>query len=253
MMSSQLDLQRPKVLNNRRVQSWFSLKNAERIHTEREIAGLNLGLNTNESAKIVQQNRETLAKEISVNPAQLAFASQVHGTEIKEIKTGGLYEGVDGFITSVPDLALCIQVADCAALLMGDPERGLIAAVHAGWRGAAGGIVPKAVKMMSDRGASPSRMEVFISPCIAVHNFEVGEEVARQFPGAFVDRENYKKPHVDLKAFLRDQLLGEGIKEQLIECDPGCTIDGDKEYYSFRREGSGSGRMMGIIKLNDHA
>lgn len=251
-MSFLPELQKPKVLNSHGIQSWFSLKNAERIHPEREIAGLNLGLNTNELPEVVQQNRAMLANQISVSPEQLVFARQVHGTEIKEVETGGLYTDVDGFITSVPDLALCIQVADCAAILIGDAESGLIAAVHAGWRGAAGGIVHKAITMMSERGASPSRMEVFISPCIGVQNFEVGEEVATQFPEAFVDRDNYEKPHVNLKAFLCNQLRSEGIDEQAIECDPGCTIDGHNKYYSYRREGPKSGRMMGIIKLNRH-
>ena len=147
-------------------------------------------------------------------------------------------------------MALAIQVADCAAVLLGDSEAGIISAVHAGWRGAVADIVPKAVQKMVSLNAEPKNIKVFISPCISQKQFEAGEEVAEKFPDEFVDRNSYSKPHIDIKRFIQSQLLNAGIFEEHIEVHGSCTFS-DSDYYSYRRDGNRSGRMMGIIKLNE--
>ncbi|MGF1669960.1 MAG: polyphenol oxidase family protein, partial [Balneolaceae bacterium] len=147
-------------------------------------------------------------------------------------------------------LILGIQVADCAAILLSDPENHIIGASHAGWRGAAAGIVMKTISMMISAGARPDRMIAFISPCISQEKFEVGPEVAEQFPDEYVDSKSFKKPHVDLKGFIKHQLLRTGIPDKQIETSELCTyLDRDK-FYSFRRERHRAGRMLGMIRLN---
>lgn len=220
------------------------------LHLNNDIPGLNLGLNTGEEETIVLRNRALLLNEIGIDDDQIAFATQVHGTNIEVIHKGGTYENTDALVTNTPTLALAIQVADCAAVLLGDTENRVIGAAHAGWRGAASNIIPKTISKMKSLGADPKYMSAFISPCISQENFEVGEEVASQFPDEFIDRSNFKKPHVDLKSFIRQQLLEMGMFDSKIELNKHCTIS-DERFYSYRRQKEKSGRMMGVIKLNE--
>ena len=250
-MSSHIDLIKPGLLNNESISSWFTLRNHEWVHPDKTIAGLNLGLNTSEKASVVLNNRKQLLDTIGVSTEQIAYGVQVHKTGIQQVTKGGIYDDTDGFVTTREGLALGIQVADCAAILMGDDKNKVIAAAHAGWRGAVADIVPKTIHKMIELGAETKQIKVFVSPCISLKNFEVGEEVAAKFPDKFVDRTNYAKAHVNLKAFIRHQLQQEGIENQHIEIDSSCTID-NESFYSYRRQKDQSGRMMGIIKLNKY-
>jgi YfiH family protein len=150
----------------------------------------------------------------------------------------------------VSGLTLAIQVADCAAVLLWDENRKIIGALHAGWRGAVGEIIYIGIEKMMKQGASPSDMKAFISPCISIRNFEVGQEVADQFPPEFVDYSTFKKPHVDLKGFIKDQLMNKGLSEHNIEVRSECSVS-NESFYSYRREGKKSGRMMALIQISD--
>ena len=250
MMSSHIDFIKPDLLNNEKISSWFTLRNHHIVQVHSHIPGFNLGLNTSEKMSVVLTNRETLLEQINVKSDQLAYAVQVHKTDVKEVTEGGVYKDTDGFVTTKSGLAIAIQVADCAAVLFGDDENGVIGAAHAGWRGAVGNIVPKTVSKMIAAGADLESIKAFVSPCISLENFEVGEEVAAEFPDEFVDRTNYAKPHVDLKEFIKHQLLSEGLLESHIDVNESCTIS-NENFYSYRRQKEQSGRMMGIIKLNE--
>tara|TARA_R110002124_G_scaffold287314_1_gene472613 strand:- start:3476 stop:4231 length:756 start_codon:yes stop_codon:yes gene_type:complete len=248
MKSYQPDFIKPSIFDEERISSWFT-KKGESVQDDYEIEGLNLGFNTKEKKETVEGNRNFLANNISTDVSNIAFANQVHGNEILEVKKGGIYENIDGFITREKGLALAIQVADCAAILLADSKAGIISAVHAGWRGAEASIVPDALQKMIALGADLKDIKVFLSPCISQEKFEIGEEVASKFPDGFIDRKSFSKPHMDIKGFIKSQLLNAGVFESNIEIDSGCTFS-DSDYYSYRRDGKKAGRMMGIIKLN---
>lgn len=249
MKSSQIEIIHPNKLNREGISSWFTLRNHENINSDHNIAGLNLGLNTDESQEIVNQNRKLLMKELGIEEQQFAYAKQVHKTHIERIDKGGEYPDTDGMVTNKENLVLAIQVADCAAILLGDSKNRVIGAAHAGWRGAVGNICIKAVDQMKDLGADPKYIKAFISPCISLKNFEVGPEVAEQFPSRYVDFTSFKKPHVDLRLFLKDQLKSMEIVDGNIEVNQNCTIE-NENLYSYRRQKEKSGRMMALIKLN---
>lgn len=249
MKSYQPDFIKPSIFDSDAVSSWFTKKGLS-VQDNYKIEGLNFGYNTEEDEEVVKGNRNFLANSISTPISDIAFANQVHGNEILEVSKGGIYDGIDGFITKEKGLALAIQVADCAAVLLSDSKAGIISAVHAGWRGAEANIVPNAIQKMIRLGGDPKDIKVFVSPCISKEKFEVGEEVAEKFPSQFVDRKNYSKPHINIKEFIQSQILSAGIVKEHIEIDGSCTFS-DSEYYSYRREGKKSGRMMGIIKIND--
>src|SRR5699024_4125036 len=209
--------------------------------------GLNLGFNTSEAPDIVAKNRKALWQDQNISSDWVAYAKQVHSNRVKVVKNGGTFSNTDALITQVPGLAMAIQVADCAAILLADTQSSTIAAVHAGWRGAVGDILPITLSKMNELGVRNRNIKAFISPCISVKNFEVGTEVSSQFPPKFVDNQSYKKPHIDLKAFLNFQLMKNGILQKAIETAHACTMHSGN-YYSYRREGKQSGRMMAVIQ-----
>jgi YfiH family protein len=159
----------------------------------------------------------------------------------------GLVPETDGLITATDGLTLGIKVADCAAILFCDPVAGISAAVHAGWRGAVGGIHRNALRMMTEAGCEPGRIQAWISPCIGIAAFEVGEEVADRFPDRFVHREGVAKPHVDLGGFLRAELESIGLSPSHILQDGRCTVEHPELFWSYRREAQDAGRMMALI------
>lgn len=231
------------------VSAYFTEANRDLINADGTIPGLNLGYNTSAATKEIEQNFKALFNELEWDHQNLAIAEQVHGTHIEIVDKPGTYKNCDGLITKKAGLAIAIRVADCAAILVADPLNNVIGAFHAGWRGAAGNIIKKGVKLMTEQGAEVKNMRTFCSPCIMEKNFEVGTEVAELFPKQFVNSKDYTKPHVNLQAFIRHQLIGAGVTESNIDVVEMCTMDHD-QFYSYRREREGAGRMLAMLKLN---
>lgn len=234
------------------IKAWFTLKNSRYGIEGGNISGLNLGFNTTEKKEIVAENRLTLLASLDIDPEWVAYGDQVHSNRIRVVTEGGTFPSTDGLITQIPGLALAIQVADCAAILLWDAKNKIIGALHAGWRGAASDIVPAGIDKMKKLGAEPHSMSAFVSPCISLKNFEVGPEVADLFPDKFVDYEHFEKPHVDLKGFLKHQMQEAGLSDEQIEINPKCTIEDVENLYSYRRQGKKSGRMMAIIQITEN-
>jgi len=181
------------------------------------------------------------------DPDIMAVAEQVHGNKVRWVDSNGLYTATDGLITQTSGLTIGIKVADCAAILFSDPVNGIVAAVHAGWRGAADGIHHNAIAMMVEAGSNPADIVAWISPCIGIEAFEVGEEVAVRFPERFVHRDGYEKPHVDLSGFLESDLITAGLNPAHLTRDGRCTVEHPDVFWSFRREKESAGRMLAMI------
>lgn len=246
-----MELFYPSIFDNvSDISALFTGANKEIINPGSSVPGLNLGYNTEAEPAEVDQNFKSLFENIGWNRNQLALANQVHGSNIIQVTEPGTYDNADGFVTDKAELSLGIRVADCAAVLAGDAVNGVIGAFHAGWKGAADNIVPKGIDQMIQLGANADHIRVYLSPCISLENFEVGEEVASKFPQQFLDRESYKKTHVDLKGYIGWQLLNSGIKIENVEISTHCTVQ-NSNYYSYRRERGRAGRMLGMIKLNE--
>lgn len=244
-----MNLLQPDIFKrSHRVEAVFTEANRDIIHSDRPIPGLNLGINTAEDSELIKRNTKSLFSYISWNPELFAEAGQIHGTTIQIAEKPGFYDATDGLITTKENLALGIRVADCAAVLIADPVNRVAGAFHAGWKGAAGGIVPLGIEKMEALSGKAENFLVFISPCISMKNFEVGEEVAGRFPDEFVDRTNFKKAHVDLRGYITSQLLKKGVTEQKIEVSRECTVQNTR-FFSYRRENANAGRMLALIKL----
>jgi polyphenol oxidase len=219
------------------------------LYPDDTIPGINVGLNTAEDQNRVWQKRAQYLEKLGIPVSSVVFARQIHSANVLYITESGTVDGADGYITDQPGLALAIQVADCAAVFIADRSRGIIGAAHAGWKGAAANILLNTVSMMKSKGAKTENMQAWISPCIGTSRFEVGEEVAEMFPSEYVLREGFEKPHIDLKGFVRSQLMQCGLPGDRIYTDPGCTYDDSERFYSYRRDRDRAGRMMGLIMM----
>jgi polyphenol oxidase len=229
------------------IRAAFSLRNAH-WNAQRDIQGLNLSVSTNDDRDVVLNNRQLFYESLGLSDSNVARGRQVHGNIVHTVTEGGIHEDGDGFVTNIPGVAVSVMVADCAAILLADRNAGVVGALHAGWRGTVGGIVESGIEAMVSLGAKRVDIEAYIGPCISQACYELGEEVASQFPDKYVDRSK-AKPHADIRMWLKDQMLDQGLYESHLEIDRSCTFSSEDRYYSYRRQGDASGRMMALIWL----
>ncbi len=223
-----------------------------------EYASLNLAFHVGDEAELVRENRRILARELGFDIRKLVTAQQVHGTKIgfptwREAGRGALdYESAhpakDALIVAEKEIPVLILVADCAPILLVDPENQVLAVVHAGWRGALAGIARKTVEHLKfDFGTRPENIVAGIGPCLSIENLEVGEEVAAQV--AQVDGKSvvsgWEKPHLDLRGLIQRDLASAGVRAENIETLPFCSKD-DARFFSHRGQKGVAGRF-GIV------
>lgn len=194
--------------------------------------------------------RRLLAAELGVGEEAVFIPRQTHSVCVAN--PGDDLDGVDALVTDRRGVALCINTADCLPLLLADTEAGVIGVAHCGWRGAAGGIAANTVRCMIRLGADPGRMVAAMGPCICPDCFEVGPEVAELFSADAVIGRQGARPHVDLGAAVRCQLLDAGLRQEAIALPIACSMH-DSRFYSVRREGRDlTYRTLTAIILNNN-
>lgn len=189
---------------------------------------------------------------------------QVHGTDVliidQPIRQEDLIEGGwDALVTNQPGVMVTVRTADCVPVLLHDPVQRVVAAVHAGWRGAVAGIVPKTVAMMVNRfGVAVDRLRMAIGPSAGPCCYEVDEPVLARLRGVFpewrsvVEPVGTQKARFDLRAFVRRQGLADGLQAERIATVNACTICHPDLFFSFRREGVVKSTMVSGIALVPH-
>lgn len=211
-------------------------------------AAFNLAAHVGDDPAAVAANRRRLARATGVGPDRQVWMRQVHGADAAVVD-GPRAEPVadtDALVTAAAGLTLVVLVADCVPVLLADPAAGVVAAVHAGRSGAAGGVLPRAVAAMGELGASPTGMDALLGPAVCGACYEVPEpmraEVEALLPGsATTTRQG--TPGLDLRAGLARQLAAVGVAR--IVSDPRCTAE-DPELFSHRRDGV-TGRQAGVV------
>ncbi|MCS6965686.1 MAG: polyphenol oxidase family protein [Candidatus Kapabacteria bacterium] len=188
-----------------------------------------------------------LAATLGVPWTRLKFQRQVHGAQVRWITPESPIEEGDGMLTSIPNLFLCIRIADCCAVLLACPEPPIVAALHAGWRGIAAGIIEAGIQELLRAGCAPETMRVYLSPCASANRYVVREDVATRFPESSV-RISAEEYLLDLRGEIRRRLCRLGISAKNIESSSGCTLS-DARYHSFRRDGAQAGRMLAFIGM----
>jgi YfiH family protein len=179
----------------------------------------------------------------------LATLKQIHSAECVAAagRAGVLGEG-DALLEDAPGAVVAVKTADCIPILLVDERRHAVAAVHAGWRGTAAGIAPRAVEAMHARfGSAPADLHAAIGPGIGECCYEVGPEVAAEFGGQ-------GRAHLDLTAINQRQLLAAGVTAGRIYASNLCTRCGADDFHSFRRDRERAGRMFsyaGVAQAGD--
>jgi YfiH family protein len=211
--------------------------------------GMNLSFHVGDDANAVRRNREMFFGAVGIGLEELAIPRQVHSARVVSITRPGIDAECDGFVTGAARVFLCVSFADCVPMLLHDPVRSVVAAVHAGWRGTVAGIAREALRVMQEEHrCEPATIRVYIGPAAATCCYRVGSEVASRFPPQFV-REAEGSTYVDLKSANRHQLIDSGVSPAFIETSPLCTITEAHLLHSHRRDGTSAGRMMAVIGI----
>jgi YfiH family protein len=201
-------------------------------------------------------DRQRLARSAGVLGTP-TVVRQVHGRSIVGAGEVGRETEADGVIATAGEVGsppAAVRVADCVPVLLACRSGRVVAAVHAGWRGTAAGIVGCAVRRFGDLGVPPGELRAALGPAIGGCCYEVGPEVVRGVAGATAGGSDHftgKSPsggtHVDLRGANRIQLESAGLAPGSISIAPWCTACHGELFFSYRREGAGAGRMMALI------
>jgi len=210
-----------------------------------------------DSPKNVKANLENLAVSLPKRPRVFVIPRQTHTTNVKvitDVPTQEELQDVDAVVTHLKDFCLCVSTADCVPILLYDKAKQVIAAIHAGWRGTVGRIVEKTLEVMKAQyGTEGQDVIACIGPSISLESFEVGDEVYAAFAEAGFDMNciarKYKKWHLDLWEANRMQLLAHGVLPENIEVAGICTYQNHEDFFSARRLGIQSGRILSGIMM----
>ena len=221
--------------------------------------GLNAGLGSADDTGHVAENRSRIASVLGVRPDWLVGPHQVHSADVITIERP--FEGgrpkADGIVTSTPGLAIGVLTADCGPVLFADGEARVVAAAHAGWKGALAGVLENTIASMEKLGARRERIVATLGPVISQQNYEVGPE--------FVDRIAADKPEdsiwfvpsqrsghamFDLQGYVVQRLQNAGVRTTALNA---CTYADEELFYSYRRTTHRNepdyGRQMSAISL----
>ncbi|HEX4835239.1 MAG TPA: peptidoglycan editing factor PgeF [bacterium] len=222
---------------------------------------LNLAHNVGDSPHAVAENRRRLAKSMGARLESLVEAEQVHGSAVAVVGPGAggtVVPGVDALVTGSEGIWLAIYAADCVPALVLDSASPAIAALHAGWRGTAAGIVEETLRRMRDVfGTDPARCRVALGPAIGGCCYEVDAPVARAMEHMSWWAESARPTgpgrwHLDLRAAIRRQFLALGVPPSAIEVVSDCTKCRPELFFSYRRDHV-TGRMAACIHLSARA
>lgn len=229
-------------------------------------AGLNVGHLVGDDPAIVQANHELIGAALDIAPDAMITARQVHGANVAIVhgaQRGTVVPATDALIGNEPGIALLLRFADCAPVLLYDPQRRAIGLAHAGWRGLVGGVVPNTVAaLQSSFGCRPADLMVSVGPAIGPCCYEVQRpgkagdaesEVVTAVTSAFgaqsglLTRQPDGAVHLDLPAAVRRQLQQCGV--QRIEDSGLCTACHCDEFFSHRAAGGNTGRFAVVLSL----
>lgn len=226
---------------------------------------LDLGLNRGDEPACVRENYRRFLGAVGASGAHFAMLTQVHGDTVRPVTMADVkddlfdrlgYEG-DGMVTSIPGVCLVVFCADCIPILLCDPVRRVIGAVHAGWRGTAAGVADRAVeKMVLAFGCKPADIRAAIGPGIGPDCFETHEDVPNAMMAAvsspalpFIKVKKNGKFSVDLKGINAKRLELAGLDPANIAVCDHCTSCMGERYWSHRRLGDRRGSMAAVIEL----
>lgn len=223
-------------------------------------SGFNACHYTGDDINHVNNCRAVLCEALDIDYSNLIIPRQTHSLNVAVINNLPVnvdcIENVDAIVTTLPDVAIAVNTADCVPIVLIDEIARVIAVVHSGWKGTVGRIATKTVTTMVECGADVSRIKVAMGPCICGDCFEVGDEVIEQFKNAGFDNTQVilngygTRSHIDLPQACRQSLVETGILEENIIMPKVCSRCSPSKFFSARRLGINSGRTLTVVKLS---
>ena len=221
-------------------------------------AGLNCGTGSSDQADVVAINRERVAAAMGVAASALVSVHQIHSADaIPVTAAGGARHRADAMVTDRPGLALAILTADCQPVLFADEGAGVVAAAHAGWRGALDGVLEATLTEMERLGAQRGSTVAVIGPCISQRAYEVGPEFMDEFAAddpanrRFFANGTGDRLQFDLAGYGLHRLRRAGVGH--VEWSGHCTYSDPQRFYSYRRSVHAGeadyGRLISVIRL----
>jgi len=239
---------------------------------------LNLGFMEWDSRENVAENRRLLQTALGAEDFALAPLKQIHSDAIRLFTAApALACQGDASVTNRSGLLLAVQTADCVPILLVDPKKRAVAAIHAGWKGTLARIAEKAVgRLRLEFGSKPADLLAALGPSIGPCCYEVGAEFVTKFTAQFADASEYfdeprtgdepnplqwlsmappghqpppRNVHLDLSKANRAQLLAAGVRPQNIFPSGLCTACRTDLFFSYRREGLFSGRLLSVVGI----
>jgi polyphenol oxidase len=222
---------------------------------------LNCGLGSSDVKKNIIKNLKIVSNKIKNKSQKIVLLNQIHSNKFhfinKNSKNSDNKLTGDALITNKRNTPIAVLTADCAPILMHDENKNIIAAIHAGWKGAYKGIIGKVVKFMIKKGCSPKNITAVIGPCISVNNYEVKQDFIKKFIQK--DKKNKVffnkikgKDYFNLNRYIYSQIKRLKIKKiDIIKKD---TFIAKNNFYSARRSISQNdgdyGRNISVIMIN---
>jgi YfiH family protein len=215
---------------------------------------------TGDSEAVYSGYRKELAISCEWDTNRFVFPRQTHSDRVVVVTSEnitGTIDDTDALITNERGLFICVQTADCVPILLFDPVKKVVAAIHAGWKGTISKIAKKTIGQMTERfGCNPADIVAGIGPSIHIHAYEVGPEVVQAVEANFGNYAALLKPSVnegkayfDLWEANQTVLKESGVQEENIELMGLCSFEQADLFYSARRDGTDTGRMVSGIRL----
>ncbi len=204
-------------------------------------ASLNLGLHVGDEPQRVVENRTRVADALGYSLDDFVFMNHTHCTRVATIDASSKGRGArfddnaviatDALITTTHAIPLVVLVADCCPIVIVDPTVQVLGVAHAGWRGTADGVTLALIESMTQLGASPASMHAVIGPSIDLGRYEIGPEVVEALASSLksditgcIDQSS-ERPHIDVAAVNRLQMLEAGIPDTSLSITPQRTDD----------------------------
>jgi len=215
---------------------------------------------TGDSEAVYSGFRKELAISCEWDANQFVFPRQTHSDRVVVVTSENVTDTIDdtdALITNERGLFICVQTADCVPILLFDPVKKVVAAIHAGWKGTISKIAEKTIGQMTERfGCDPADIVAGIGPSIHIHAYEVGPEVVQAVEANFGNHSALLKPsmnegkaYFDLWEANQTVLMESGVPEENIELMGLCSFEQSDLFYSARRDGTDTGRMVSGIRL----
>ncbi len=221
---------------------------------------MNCGPGSSDKQKDIQRNLKIVGNKIKTKSKKIILLKQIHSNKFKYIgkrtKLDNKFEG-DALITDKKNIPIAVLTADCAPILLFDENKKMVAAIHAGWKGAYKDIIKRVIKFMVKKGCSPNNITAAIGPCISSKNYQVREDFIKKFikkdkNNMVFFKKNINKNYFNLNKYIQFQLKSLNIKKiDIINKD---TFNIKNNFFSARRSincnESDYGRNISIIMIN---